>query len=370
MNAHNLNELLTGVLGWYRGSARRLPWRIGPADRDTGVRPDPYRVWLSEVMLQQTTIPHVIRYFLAFTARWETVDALAAANWDDVSAAWAGLGYYSRARNLHACAKLVAAAGVYPQEPSALQRLPGVGPYTSAAIAAIAFDHPVLPVDGNIERVISRIFVIGSDRTAAGWRDAKRRIADQAGALASALARLPPEANARSGDLAQALMDLGATLCAPRSPRCAECPVAAHCAAAGEGVPDQYPMKPIKTERPSRRGDALVLVRGGEVFLVRRPPRGLLGGMLMPPSTNWTEKSDERPLEGRLVGEVTHVFTHFRLTLGVWRLDIEPGVDAAAVARDWGAADDPAGALWLAAASAPGQTPSVGAKALRLALGA
>jgi A/G-specific adenine glycosylase len=349
--------MLTAVDRWYRRHARVLPWRIGPAERDAGKKPDPYLVWLSEVMLQQTTIPHAAPYFEAFRKRWPTVKKLAAAGWEDVSAAWAGLGYYSRARNLHACAKAVAERGGFPQDAAGLRELPGIGPYTAAAIAAIAYDERIAPVDGNIERVVSRVYAIGSDGTEAGWRRAKTVISEHAQALADALPK-----GARAGDLAQALMDIGATICTPRKPNCLICPLHDACVARAEGNPERYPVKAEKRAVPTRHGAAFVLVRGEHVLLVRRPPSGLLGGMMMPPSTAWTEAKHADPLgdapakaSWERIGEVRHVFTHFALKLDVWR--------AEAPARAKVTGD------WLAHADALASLPTVGRKAVALALG-
>lgn len=356
MSANSLKKMLTAVDRWYRRHARVLPWRVGPAERDAGVKPDPYRVWLSEVMLQQTTIPHAAPYFERFVTRWPTVAKLAAASWDDVSAAWAGLGYYSRARNLHACAKAVVERGGYPQDAKGLRELPGVGPYTAAAIAAIAHDERVTPVDGNIERVVSRLWAIPSDGTEAGWRAAKLVIAARAQDLADALPK-----NQRAGDLAQALMDLGAMVCTPRKPNCLVCPLSAMCAARAEGDPERYPVKAEKRAVPTRHGAAYVLTRGDEVMLVRRPPSGLLGGMMMPPTSAWTEVRPDDPLAeapGRFdwerVGEVRHVFTHFALKLDVWRA--EAG-SRAKVSGEWLAKEDALASL-----------PTVGRKAVALAI--
>ena len=356
MTVHSLRKMLTAVDRWYRRHARALPWRVGPAERDAGMRPDPYRVWLSEVMLQQTTIPHATPYFERFVARWPTVEKLAGASWDDVSAAWAGLGYYSRARNLHACAKAIAARGSFPQEAKGLRALPGVGPYTAAAIASIAFDERIAPVDGNIERVVSRLWAIPADGTEAGWRAAKVAISARAQSLADAL---PKEG--RAGDLAQALMDLGATVCTPKKPNCLICPLATLCAARAEGDPDRYPMKAEKRAVPTRFGAAFVLMRGDQVMLVRRPPSGLLGGMMMPPTSAWTEAKSDDPLDGapgafawEHVGEIRHVFTHFALKLNVWRA-IAPA--RAKTSGEWMNSDDALAAL-----------PTVGRKAVALAV--
>lgn len=356
MAAHSLKKMLTAVDRWYRRQGRQLPWRIGPKQRDEGVKPDPYLVWLSEVMLQQTTIPHATPYFEAFRVRWPTVRSLAGASWDDVSAAWAGLGYYSRARNLHACAEAVAALGAFPQDAAGLQKLPGIGPYTSAAIASIAFDERVAPVDGNIERVVSRLYAIGSDGTEAGWRAAKLVISRHAQELADAL-----PAEGRAGDLAQALMDLGATVCTPRTPNCAQCPLWDFCEARQQGEQERYPVKAEKKAVPTRFGSAFVLTRGDEVMLVRRPPTGLLGGMMMPPTSAWTETQSDNPVAeapGNFAwlraGEVRHVFTHFALRLDVWT------AEAGARIKVEGE--------WLSHEDALAATPTVGRKALALVL--
>ena len=340
---------------WYLRAARDLPWRIGPQARAAGRQPDPYRVWLSEVMLQQTTAPHVAPYFLKFVERWPRVADLAAASWEEVSAAWAGLGYYSRARNLHACAKQLAEAGSFPRAREGLLALPGVGPYSAAAIASIAFDLPVAPVDGNIERVLSRVFAIGSDGAQAGWRAAKREIAARAQALFDAM-----PVDIRPGDIAQGMMDLGAMACTPRRPNCDVCPLARMCRARQAGEAERYPVKPEKTERPTRFGVAYVLVRGGDVLLVRRPPEGLLGGMMMPPTSAWEAAPPQDALadaparaDWEQAGEVRHVFTHFALRLDVWRAEAHT---AAKVAGQWVGLDEALASL-----------PTVGRKAVALA---
>jgi A/G-specific adenine glycosylase len=310
-------------------------------------------------MLQQTTVPHVLPYFQSFTTTWPSVEALAAAEWETVSAAWAGLGYYSRARNLHACARLVAASGGFPQDAAGLLVLPGVGPYTAAAIAAIAFGARELPVDGNIERVLSRLFAIGSDRTPAGWRAAKQQIT----ATANRLAEMAPP-DIRCGDLAQGLMDLGATLCTPASPNCPACPLSAFCLARASGHAQRYPEKPLKTERPLRRGAAFVATRQGRVWLVRRPPAGLLGGMLMPPTSDWLEGGPAPSVETAPfpagwceAGEVRHVFTHFALRLTVWRGDLRLKKDEPANADG----------VWMPIEEALQALPTIGRKAVALA---
>ena len=297
-----LAGIVVPLLAWFDRSARTLPWRTEP-----GVRRDPYRVWLSEIMLQQTTVPHAAPYFAAFTTRWPTVEALAAAPDEDVMQAWAGLGYYARARNLLKCAREVAARGSFPDTEAGLRTLPGIGPYTAGAIAALAFGERTPAVDGNAERVFARLLALKE-----GWAAAKKRI----GLLARDL--VPVD---RPGAFAEALMDLGATICTPKKPNCANCPLAKHCAARAEGDPERYPLKPEKVARPVRYGTAYVLRRTGHVWLVRRPPSGLLGGMLALPSSDWCElrQHSEPPASAawERLGEVRHVFTHFSLHLDV-----------------------------------------------------
>jgi A/G-specific adenine glycosylase len=306
------------LLAWYDTSARVLPWRSPP-----GAAADPYHVWLSEIMLQQTTVKAVIPYYLKFLQRWPTVSALAAADIDEVMAAWAGLGYYSRARNLHACARAVAEAhgGRFPADEASLRALPGVGAYTAAAIAAIAFGAPATAVDGNIERVVARLFAVTEPLPAS-----KPAIK----ALAISLTPV-----ARAGDYTQAMMDLGASICSPRSPSCLVCPVRRHCAARERGIAEMLPVKAKKGEKPHRFGVAFLALRSdGAVLLRRRPPKGLLGGMLEVPSTVWGPEMpddgaalEQVPVGGewrRLTGIVRHTFTHFDLDLAVWRADGVP----------------------------------------------
>jgi len=316
----NPDQLRAQLLAWYDAHARDLPWRVGPKAHAAGVRADPYRVWLSEVMLQQTTVPHAIPYFLKFTVRWPTVSDLAAEDDGEVMAAWAGLGYYARARNLLACARAVAQdyGGVFPDTEEGLRALPGLGPYTAAAVAAIAFDRPTNVVDGNVERVMARLFAVADPLP-----DAKPELKRLAGELVR---------EHRPGDWAQALMDLGATVCRPKTPDCGRCPIAAQCAGLATGEPETYPRRTAKTERPHRHGVAYVLTRGDEVALVRRPPKGLLGGMLALPTSDWrsgrwseAEALAAAPADAawRGVGEVEHGFTHFTLTLQLYRAEGE-----------------------------------------------
>jgi A/G-specific adenine glycosylase len=312
--------LRRALLAWYDRQARDLAWRVGPADRRGGVRSDPYRVWLSEVMLQQTTVPHATPYFLSFTQRWPTVLDLAAVEDGDLMAAWAGLGYYARARNLLACARAVAGdhGGVFPDTEEGLRALPGVGAYTAAAVAAIAFDREANVVDGNVERVMARLFAVETPVP-----DAKPELKGLAAGLVAA---------ERPGDWAQALMDLGATVCRPKSPLCELCPISEWCEGLKTGAPETYPRKTKKADRPRRYGVAYLLTRSDEVALVRRPPKGLLGGMLGLPSSDWrgVPWSDDEaiaaaptPGDWRDRGAIEHVFTHFSLTLRVFAAEGE-----------------------------------------------
>ena len=292
------------LLGWYDESARALPWRSPPG----APPPDPYRVWLSEVMLQQTTTAAVAPYFARFTQRWPTVAALAAADEAEVMSAWAGLGYYARARNLIACARTVAALGAFPDTEEDLRRLPGVGNYTAAAIAAIAFGRRAVVIDANVERVVARLFAI--DEPLPGARRGIRAAAE----------RITPDK--RAGDFAQAMMDLGATICTPRNPRCPVCPLRDVCAALAQGDPARLPVKAIKAPKRQRAGRAYWLENNGEVWLVRRPDKGMLGGMRALPDDGWTAQRDgdgAPPMEGTWtsLGAVHHGFTHFNLEMSV-----------------------------------------------------
>ena len=296
------------LLGWYDRHARVLPWRVGPAERRAGTRPDPYAVWLSEVMLQQTTVAAVAGYFRRFTTRWPTVEALAAAEDAEVMGEWAGLGYYARARNLLACARAVAARGGFPHTAEELRALPGIGPYTSAAIAAIAHDRPETVVDGNVERVIARLHAVGTPLPAAKPE------------LTALAARMTPAE--RPGDYAQAVMDLGATVCTPRRPACALCPWAAPCRARALGIAAELPRKAPKVRKPLRLGHAYLARRSdGAWLLERRPDRGLLGGMLGWPGSDWSDTPEPAPplaADWRpLPAEVRHTFTHFHLRLAL-----------------------------------------------------
>ncbi|MEX5728070.1 A/G-specific adenine glycosylase [Rhodovulum iodosum] len=304
-------DVSAALLSWYDIHARDLPWRVGPRARAAGARPDPYAVWLSEVMLQQTTVAAVRDYFRRFTTRWPDVAALAAAEDGAVMGEWAGLGYYARARNLLKCARAVVAdhGGRFPTTRDALQALPGIGPYTAAAIAAIAFDRPETVVDGNVERVMARLFAVETPLPTAKP------------ALTALAARLTPQE--RPGCHAQAVMDLGATICTPKNPACGICPLRAPCAARDRGIAATLPRKLAKKPRPTRLGHAYIGRRAdGAWLLERRPDTGLLGGMLGWPGSEWAETepcaappvaADWRPLDQ----EVRHTFTHFHLRLAL-----------------------------------------------------
>ena len=305
-------SLQSSLLAWYDRNRRTMPWRALP-----GEHPDPYRVWLSEIMLQQTTVAAVIPYFARFLDRFPTIEALAEAESELVMQAWAGLGYYARARNLHACAKAVAAMGGFPRTLEDLRALPGIGPYTAAAIGAIAFGLPVVPIDGNVERVTSRLFAITQALPAA-----KPAIIEAAARLGAG-----PAAQARPSDFAQALFDLGATICTPTNPTCALCPCRGHCEAQRQGIQTDLPRKSPKAARPIRHGVHFWLTDAdNHVLLRRRPPRGLLGGMTEIPGTAWrpqpwsaAEIAEAAPMAAAWtdIGEVRHGLTHFELHLRV-----------------------------------------------------
>ena len=321
------------LLAWYDGHRRDLPWRAPP-----GATADPYAVWLSEIMLQQTTVAAVKPYFARFLALWPTVETLGASPQEAVLAAWAGLGYYSRARNLHACARAVVTVhgGTFPAEEAALLKLPGIGAYTAAAIAAIAYGRRAVVVDGNVERVIARYRAIETPLPAA--RPLIRAAADA----------LTPED--RPGDYAQAMMDLGATVCTPRAPSCLLCPLAEGCAARARGIAASLPAKAKRADKPVRRGLAFVVRNGEGALLVRtRDEKGLLGGMTEVPGSDWTtgplpEVSSAAPLAARWreCGGITHVFTHFRLDVTVYAATVAASTPA------------PAGMRWLARADEAG----------------
>lgn len=336
------------LLEWYDRNARRLPWRVPPGEGPREGAAAPYRVWLSEVMLQQTTTAHAAPYFTAFVERWPTVEALAAAPEDEVMAAWAGLGYYSRARNLIACARVVAERGRFPDNEAELRELPGLGAYTAAAVAAIAFGRRAVVVDANVERVVARLFAIGEPLPGA-----------KAAIRAAAEAVTP---DARPGDFAQGMMDLGATICTARDAKCLLCPLAAECEGRALGDPARFPVKAAKRTRPSRIGTAFWIERQGAVWLVRRPGKGMLGGMCALPDDGWSARADgsgEAPLPGswRAGGVVRHGFTHFDLELGV-----------AVYAGDRWHDLQAEGEWWPAAKIEEAGLPTLFAKAARLAL--
>jgi A/G-specific adenine glycosylase len=315
------------LLTWYDRHRRSLPWRAG-----AGETADPYHVWLSEIMLQQTTVAATIPYYERFLSRFPSIQALAAAPLEDVLAVWAGLGYYARARNLHACARVVAAAGGFPRDPLGLRALPGIGEYTAAAVAAIAFGVPAVPVDGNVERVVARLFAVCD-----ALPQAKRLLRDLAGRLGD-----DPLARARPSDFAQALFDLGATLCTPAAPACALCPWMAECAARRAGIAAELPRKAPKRVRPQRHGVHFWLTDlDGNVLLRHRPPEGLLGGMTELPGTEWRAapwdvaealRFAPMPAAWQGAGQVRHGFTHFELTLDLLAARV-PRIDASGFAR-------------------------------------
>ena len=292
-------DLSAKLLDWYDAHARQLPWRAMP-----GVKPDPYRVWLSEIMLQQTNVTTVKPYFEEFTRRWPKVEDLAKAPREEIMQAWAGLGYYARARNLHACAIKVAEelGGKFPRTREGLLNLPGIGPYTAGAIAAIAFDLPHAAVDGNVERVLSRLYALTTPLP-----DVKPEIRQRAEAL------VPQK---RAGDFAQSLMDLGATICTPRNPDCRMCPWAKSCQAKALGLAESLPAKRPKQAPPQRHGIAWWIEKDDALLLRMRADKGLLGGMLEMPSSGWS--NEDAHFQGEDTGlRVDHVFTHFRLELAI-----------------------------------------------------
>ncbi len=331
------------LLGWYDGHARRLPWRKLPGEP----RQDPYKVWLSEVMLQQTTVAAVAPYFGRFLEAWPTVEALAAAEDADVMAAWAGLGYYARARNLLACARVVAELGSFPASEAGLRALPGVGDYTAAAVAAIAFGERAVVVDANVERVVTRLCAIDTPLPAARP------------AIREAASAITPQT--RAGDFAQGMMDLGATVCTVKAPRCLICPLAAPCLARAAGEPERLPVKAAKKAKPLRQGRAYWIERDDKVLLVTRAGAGMLGGMRALPDDGWAARADGNgspPAAGawRAGGIVRHSFTHFDLEL---QLMLCAGVDLGNL---------PAGEFWPLEDIEAAGLPTVFAKAARLAL--
>ncbi len=333
------------LLAWYAGHARDLPWRRPPGAAFPADPAWPYRVWLSEVMLQQTNVVTAAPYFAAFTARWPDVAALAAADDGEVMQAWAGLGYYARARNLLACARAVVArhGGVFPADEAALRDLPGIGDYTAAAIAAFAFGRRAIVIDGNVERVVTRLLAIATPLPAA-------RAAIRAGLEAMT----PPQA----ADFAQGLMDLARAICTPRRPGCDRCPLAGHCRAAALGTAEAFPVKPPRPARPLRHGTAWWIESAGRVLTVVRPARGLLGGMRALPASDWLSGNTdpEPPLPGawRTLGAVSHGFTHFELELRVAMLAVDR---PPALAGEWRGVQEAAAGM-----------PTVFAKAAALAL--
>jgi len=338
-------SIAAALLAWYDVHARRLPWRAPPGAN----RADPYRVWLSEVMLQQTTVAAVIPYFERFTTRWPDVAALAAAPEEEVMAAWAGLGYYSRARRLVECAGVVAARGGFPEDEAGLRALPGLGTYTAAAVAAIAFGARAVVVDAKVERVVSRLFAI--DAPLPGARGAIRDAADA----------ITPEA--RCGDFAQAMMDLGAGICSVRAPQCLICPLRAHCR--GQARAEQLPVKPPKKAKAQRIGHAYWIECDGAVWLIRRPASGMLGGMRALPDDGWNARHDgsaQAPVDGAWheAGRVAHIFTHVALDLVVM---VSQGVD-----RPSGAKQLEGGEWWPLARLDEAGLPTLYARAAAVAM--
>jgi A/G-specific adenine glycosylase len=358
MDASDQRDVPEALLAWYGKHARSLPWRRPPGAPLPEDGDWPYRVWLSEVMLQQTTVAAVAPYFARFTERWPKVTDLAAADDAAVMAAWAGLGYYARARNLLAAARAVAASGGhFPDSEAGLRALPGFGPYTAAAVAAIGFGRRAVVIDANVERVVARLFAI------------REPLPGAKGAIRAAAEAITP--TARAGDFAQAMMDLGSAICVPRNPRCLLCPLASACRARAEGDPAALPVKPAKAAKPQRRGKAFWIARAGKVWLVRRPAKGMLGGMRALPDDGWAARRDgsgEAPLAGawRSAGAVDHVFTHFALRL---ELALYSGDDWALLEGAEGARLDPTeGEWWPIERLAEAGLPTLFARAARLAV--
>jgi A/G-specific adenine glycosylase len=353
------------LLAWYDRHRRRLPWRAL-----AGEPPDPYRVWLSEIMLQQTTVKTVGPYFEKFLARWPDVTALGSASQDDVLRMWAGLGYYSRARNLHACAVAVLRdhGGRFPDNEEGLRALPGIGLYTASAIAAIAFDRRTMPVDGNIERVVSRLYAVEEPLP-----QAKPKIQQLAATLLVETGDMQTRAGdvkTRAGDSAQALMDLGASICTPKKPACALCPLNADCMARARGDQETFPRKAAKKTGTLRRGASFVVTRGEELLVRSRPDKGLLGGMTEVPGSDWHAGQEDKAalqqaprLKGiarwhRRAGVVTHVFTHFPLELVIYTARVPARTRA------------PEGMRWVPIATLAGEAlPNVMRKAIAHGLG-
>ncbi|MBL4852757.1 MAG: A/G-specific adenine glycosylase [Robiginitomaculum sp.] len=314
--SQQIQAMRAELLDWYGREGRTLPWRIRPEDRVAGVAADPYKIWLSEIMCQQTTTTAAAAYWHKFLDKWPSVQDLAAAPRDDILTAWAGLGYYARARNLHKCAQMICTehSGLFPDNEAGLLKLPGIGPYSAAAIAAICYNEATNVVDGNVERVISRIF-----RVQEVLPKARSEIRKLAATLADP---------ARPGDYAQGLMDLGAHICKPKNPKCDLCPWQIHCAAYGSGDMIDYPKRKPKATRPNRYGAVFYVEDNGQIWLRQRPDKGLLGGMMELPGTDWsTDKPKvdtwlaQAPVQSnwqRVGGEVVHVFTHFTLYLTVF----------------------------------------------------
>ena len=338
-------QIAEDLLAWYDVHARILPWRAGPG----APPPDPYRVWLSEIMLQQTTVAAVKPYFAKFTKAYPDVETLAAASEEAIMAHWAGLGYYSRARNLHKCARIVSDMGGFPTTETALRELPGIGAYTAAAVAAIAFGHRAVVVDANVERVVSRLFAIATP------------LPKSHPAIRAAAEKITPDL--RAGDFAQAMMDLGSTICTTRAPKCLLCPLSEHCLALRDGDPEALPRKGPKKAKPRRHGNAYWIERCGEVWLTTRPGTGLLGGMRSLPDDGWSARrdgSDAYPISGDWLncGTVSHVFTHVSLALTVHRLNVSDDIR-------W---DE--GQWWSVANIANAGLPTLFVKAARLAMAA